>query len=103
MQKRQFKELYPHLAEEIEEGTSLADVSFDSSEEQPERKYQGYEPGPMDFLRRCSTKEQATEIIDYLEKRGEISKQEANEFRSQLKKYGLKAFGKKKQIGFYEK
>jgi hypothetical protein len=103
MQKRQFKELYPHLAEEIEEGTSLADVSFDPSEEQPERKYQGYEPGPMDFLRRCSTKQQATEIIDYLEKRGEISKQEANEFRSQLKKYGLKAFGKKKQIGFYEK
>jgi len=102
MEKKQFKKLYPHLVEEMEEGTSLADVSFDNSEEQPERKFQGYEPGPVDFLRRCSTKEQATEIIDYLEKRGEISKQEANELRDQLKKQGLKAFGKKKQIGFYE-
>ena len=103
MEKKEFKELYPHLAEEIEDGTSLTDVSFEVAEEQPESKYQGYEPGPMDFLRRCSTKEQATEIIDYLERRGEIPKQEARELRRQLEKHGLKAFGKKKPTGFYEK
>jgi hypothetical protein len=78
-------------------------LDFDEDEEKTERKYAGYDPTAVDFIRRCKTKEQAEEIINYLEKRKEIQKIEADVLRKVLKKNGLKAFGSVKSIGYYEK
>jgi len=103
MEKKQFREKYPNLAQEIDTGKSLVDIDFDEDEEKTERKYAGYDPSALDFIRRCKTKEQAEEIINYLEKRRELQKTEADEFRKALKKSGLKAFGPVKVFSHYEK
>jgi hypothetical protein len=103
MEKKQFREKYPHIAQEVETGKSLVDIDFDEDEEKTERKYAGYDPTALDFIRRCKTKEQAEEIINYLEKRKELEKIEADELRKILKKNGLKAFGPAKSISYYEK
>ncbi|NHJ86377.1 MAG: DUF2095 domain-containing protein [Asgard group archaeon] len=64
-------------------------------------RYAGYDPSVIDFLRRCDTDEQAIEIIDYLEKKSEITNDEATKLKKQLKKDGLRSFGEKKEQGFY--
>ena len=101
--EKEFKEKYPHLAEEIETGKSQIDFEFSVEDEKQVRKYSGYEPTAVDFIRRCKTKEKAEEIISYLEKRGELKKGEANELRKTLKSQGLRAFGTQKVLGYYEK
>lgn len=103
MNKKDFKKLFPTLAVEMETGKSLADIEIEPESPRSERKFQSYNPEAMDFLRRCKTVEQAEEIIAYLEKRKEISRQEANALRKQLKEKGLKSFGPSKKPGFYEK
>lgn len=103
MNKKDFKKLFPNLADEMETGKSLADIEIEPESPRSERKFQSYNPEAIDFLRRCKTNEQAEEIISYLEKRKEISRQEANALRKQLKEKGLKSFGTPKKPGFYEK
>lgn len=103
MNKKDFKKLFPNLADEMETGKSLADIEIEPESPRSERKFQSYNPEAIDFLRRCKTNEQAEEIIAYLEKRKEISRQEANALRKQLKEKGLKSFGTPKKPGFYEK
>jgi hypothetical protein len=103
MEKKEFKEKFPHLAEEIETGKSQIDIEFTVEDEKQVRKYSGYEPTAVDFLRRCKTKEQAEEIIRYLEKREELKKGDADELRKILKTQGLRAFGAPKVFGYYEK
>ena len=100
-----FKKRFPHLAAElggkgtiqisavrtsIEEGEKVADLS-------------GYVPGAVDFIRRCDTEEQALEIIEYLEKRGEITPEYAAKLRRQLVEQGLRSFGPKREPGCYER
>ncbi|MCD6248077.1 MAG: DUF2095 family protein [Hadesarchaea archaeon] len=63
----------------------------------------GYEPTVVDFIRRCDTDQQALEIIDFLERRGEISRDYAKSLRLQLKCFGLRSFGSKKEAGYYER
>ena len=41
-------------------------------------------PDTVSFIRRCSNSEEALEIITYMEKRGEISPIDADQYRSQL-------------------
>ena len=62
-----------------------------------------YDPDIIDFLRRCDTKQQAEEIIIYMENRGEITKSYAQKLRHQLKQKGLRSFGSKKEEGYYFK
>jgi len=62
-----------------------------------------YMPDVIDFIRRCDTKEQAEEIIDYMEKRGEIKKQYAENLRKQLRERGVRSFGPKKEENYYFK
>jgi hypothetical protein len=45
--------------------------------------------------------DQAVEIINYMQKRGEINTKEAKEFKSQLKANGLRSFGTKKETDHY--
>jgi hypothetical protein len=77
--KGTFKKMFPRLAEEID----------------------GYNPTVIDFLRRCDTAKQAEEIIDYLEKRGEIDNKYAQKLKAQLKKKGVRSFGAKREEGYY--
>ncbi|MEM2715000.1 MAG: DUF2095 family protein, partial [Candidatus Bathyarchaeia archaeon] len=65
------------------------------------RKFDGYNPDVIDFIRRCDTEEQAEEIIAYLEKKGEISQSYASNLRKQLKEKGVRSFGPKKEEAYY--
>lgn len=65
-------------------------------------------PGAIDFLRRCTSKNEAIEILDYLQKRKEISQETYKKLKLQiLKKGGLKNLIEKcggfKNPGYYER
>ena len=98
MEKDRFKKLFPHLAEELEGNESKVVIE---AEGRQERKWAGYTPDIVDFLRRCDTDEQGEEIIDYLERKGEISQDRALKLREQLKGEGIRSFGSRKQEGYY--
>jgi hypothetical protein len=66
-------------------------------------KLRHFNPQAVDFLRRCDTQAQAEEIIVYLEKKGEITKEYAGELRAQMKKEGVRCFGPKKEENHYFK
>lgn len=61
-----------------------------------------YSPSTVDFLRRCSTLEEAEEIINYQLKMNEISKSQAEELLDLCNKHGVRYFGPKKEWGYYE-
>jgi hypothetical protein len=67
------------------------------------RIFNGYNPDAVDFIRRCDTNKQAEEIIDFLEKRGEISLGQARDLKKQLETRGLRSFGSKKQVDHYSR
>ena len=102
MEKKRFKEMFPNLAKEIESGKSIKDIIFDSSTNK-QRKWAGYQPNFIDFLRRCDTEEEALTIINFLKKRKEITPGEAEDLTNKLKKQGLRSFGTRKSPGFYDK
>jgi len=106
--KRTFRKMFPHLAAELEGGehkVSIASLRSDVEvgEKAASKLFEGYNPDVIDFLRRCDTKEQAEEIISYLESRGEISEEYASRLRRQLKKKGVRSFGPKKEDDYYLK
>lgn len=102
MEKKKIEELFPNLSKEITEGSTKV-VKLDRAIPGSERKYAGFNPEATDFIRRCTTDEEAHQIIDYLEKRGEISNEEADSLREKLEKEGLPAFGEHKEADFYHK
>ena len=102
MEKEEFKKKYPKLAEEIEQGIGKSDIQFEVEPPKPQRKFAGYNPNIIDFIRRCSTEEQALEIIEYMKSREEITLEEAEKYCRQLEKEGLQSFGQKKTPGYYE-
>jgi hypothetical protein len=79
-----------------------AEVEASSGLEMPD-KLRHFNPQAVDFIRRCDTEVQAEEIICYLEKRGEITKDYAKELRCQLKRDGVRSFGSKKEEYHYFK
>jgi len=96
LSETEFKRRYPHLARELEAGTDEGrniGAIVDGS--------RGYEPGVIDFLKRCDTEKSALEIIDYLAKRKEISSEYAELLRTQLRERGLRSFGEKRKDGHY--
>jgi hypothetical protein len=102
-----FRKKFPNLAREIEQRKAairIDAVRTDAGEaEKAATPYvQGYEPTVIDYLRRCDTDEQALEIIDFLENRGELEPEYAERLRNQLARYGLRSFGSKKDPGYYE-
>jgi len=117
--KKSLKKMFPHLYEELEDGEVKvpinavrkdADAIENSECEEPELeptvlpdKLRHFNPTAVDFLRRCDTDLQAEEIIGYLEKKGEITKEYALELRCQLKKDGVRCFGPKKEEYYYFK
>ena len=108
VEKKRFRRMFPHLAQELESencGTKINSVRSDptTGENAVSRRFTEYTPDVIDFLRRCDNVEQAEEIIDYLEKRGEISFEYAKKLRKQLKEKGVRSFGSKKEDDYYLK
>ena len=114
-EKRTLKKMFPNLTRELEGGESKvtidsvranvdeAEKSLAEIEPMPVDKFRHYIPTVVDFIRRCDTLEQAEEIVAYLQKRGEISSENAQRIRTQLKKEGVRSFGSKKEDGYYFK
>ena len=112
IEKEQFKKMFPHLAREMEEDDQNSDEhkvqinSVRSNVETKRRaldKFGTYMPDAIDFIRRCDSEKQAKEIIDYLERRGEITPEYARRLRRQLREKGVRSFGTKKEEGYYFK
>lgn len=106
--KKTFKKLFPHLAEELESDEQKVEINsvrtdVQAGEKAASERFVHYMPDVIDFIRRCDTKEQADEIIAYMEKRGEIKKQYAEKLRKQLKDKGVRSFGPKKEENYYLK
>jgi hypothetical protein len=109
LDKETFKKMFPNLAKEIESGEDIVGINAVRGDTETGEKaassenFGHYMPDVIDFIRRCDTKEQAEEIIAYMEKRGEIKKQYAEKLRKQLKEKGVRSFGPKKEENYYFK
>ena len=107
MEKEKFRELFPHLADELENGKSVADLEDDSIRRKrslnANRRWERYDPDIIDFIRRCETPEQAAKIIDYMSDEGKVSPETAEKLRRQLEEGGVRSFGKLKEKGYYHK
>ncbi|MEM3699255.1 MAG: DUF2095 family protein [Candidatus Bathyarchaeia archaeon] len=106
--KETFKKLFPNLAKELDSNEHKVAINSVRTDIQTGEKASGerfahYMPDVIDFIRRCDTEEQAKEIIDFMEKRGEIEKQYAKKLRRQLREKGVRSFGPKKEENYYFK
>ncbi len=104
--KKEFQKTFPNLAKEIDEKQQrvvISSVRSDvrTAEKASSKRFVNYSPDVVDFIRRCDHAQQAEEIIDYLEKRKEISSDYAKRLRKQLKEKGVRSFGPKKEDGYY--
>ncbi|WP_258083980.1 DUF2095 domain-containing protein [Thermococcus thermotolerans] len=104
----EFEEKFPALARELEEeGVPIAGYRTSEkkaiAEEDEMQDFSGYNPTVIDFLRRCETDDEALEIINWMEEHGEITHEMAKELRITLVQKGVRAFGSKKEWGWYEK
>jgi len=119
--KESLKKMFPNLYKELEQGE--AKISIDSVRRNPGEaetekakaaeevepksattmpdKLRHFNPTVVDFIRRCDTKAQAEEIIAYLQKKGEITEEYADELRCQLKRRNVRSFGNKKEENYY--
>jgi len=101
----EFRKKFPKIAQEMGGAGTVRIRSVRTSAKEAEKvahSFQGYEPTVVDFIRRCESDKQALEIIDFLEKKGEIEPEYANRLRTQLVRRGLSSFGPKKNPGCYE-
>lgn len=121
--KRSLKKMFPHLYQELEEDSENK-VTIDAVRDSPEAaenaveiedvceeeflkpakpadKLRHFNPSAIDFIRRCDTDKQAQEIISYLQKRGELTQEQAKELECTLKQKGVRGFGPKKEENYY--
>jgi hypothetical protein len=94
------------LVEEDMDITTEIDLESDNDEQiipiVMEKDYlRGFTPQVIDFLRRAKTKDEALEVIAFLEKRNEITLEESINLKDQLEKQGLASFGDHKPDGYY--
>ena len=86
-------QVVPRSQEEIQKAV---ESNYDSDSEL-------FLPKTEDYLRRCSTLDEAKDIIDHQLKLNEISKEQAKELWELCAKHGIRYFGQKKEWGYYEK
>lgn len=104
--KEDFTEKFPNLAKELGgKGTVKINAVRSSQSEAEKATYteSSFEPTVVDFIRRCATDEEALEIINYLEAKGEVDEDYAKRLRRQLAEHGLGSFGERKEPGYYER
>jgi hypothetical protein len=102
----EFKRRFPNLAKEIELGSGTFDLGgVDGADifRKARDSFAGYMPTAIDYLRRCDDEKQAEETIDYLEKKADITGEEAGQLRKKLKEQGLRSFGTRKENDYYLK
>lgn len=104
--RKTFRKLFPNLYREIElkkMSISIDAVRLDEVEAEKEasRPKSPTLPTLIDYLRRCDTDEEALEVINYLERRGEVTSEHAEKLRKQVTEHGVRSFGKKKEWGYY--
>ncbi len=99
-----FAKRFPNLLKELEkEGLSIEGVRQEAKDSGKDEILGEFGPVVLDFLRRCSSEEEALEVIAFLESNGDIDKVHAAKLRSQLLERGLSSFGSKKEPGYYER
>ena len=108
IEKEHLKKIFPNLARELEGGEPTISITsirsnLQSEEGASSERFSSYMPDVIDFLRRCDNDQQAEEIINYLENRGELDGQYARKLRSQLKERGVRSFGSRKEEDYYSK
>jgi len=106
--KKRFKKIFPKLAEEMETdenrfGISSVRSDLSVAERASGKRFDNYVPDAVDYIRRCDSEKQAEEIVDYLERRNEITNEYAHRLRKQLKAKGVRSFGPKKQDDYYSR
>ena len=107
MDQESLKKMFPNLARELQANENKVQVNSvrtnqeDGEEAATSQSYDHYMPDVIDFIRRCDTKEQAEEIICYMERRGEIDKKYGQKLKKQLKDRGVRSFGTKKEHDYY--
>jgi hypothetical protein len=106
MDKKSFKEKFPNLYKELEGGENKVTINSVCTDTAAAEKSFGdklrhFNPTVVDFIRRCDTEEEAKTIIDFMEKRCEITPKRALQLRAQLKKKGVRSFGPKKEENYY--
>ena len=101
------EKLFPNLSKELKDKMSrdlgINAVRFHDTSSEGSGSSELKNPDVISFLRRCETEIQGIEIINYLVKRNEISKEYAEELKIQLKSQGIRSFGSKKDAGYYDK
>jgi len=95
--EKELKKNFPHLLKELEERK----LGKDKPPKMKVDKGWGYDPSILDFLKRCDNDREALEIVDYLERRGEITKAYATSLRTRIKEEGVRSFGEKRTPGHY--
>ena len=103
--EREFKRKFPHLYEELEDSTSEGKDNLESCEVQdaePDTSDK-YSPEATSYIRRARSNDEAIEIVDYLEKRGELSANDASSIIKQIRERGVRSFGSLKTWGHYER
>jgi len=106
--KKRFRKVFPKLAEGMETDENRFRISSVRSdlgvgERVSMKRFDNYMPDAVDYIRRCDSEKQAEEIVDYLEKRNEITGEYAYKLRKQLKTKGVRSFGPKKQDDYYSR
>lgn len=96
-----FKQAYPNLADELTEGDGFEVDGVRSSSDEGEKA--ASMPTVTDHLRRCDTREEAIEIIDYFVDRQDIPAEHGSHLKRQLVSKGLRSFGPKREAGDIEK
>ncbi len=97
----EFRKRFPNLAREILDEQDGASITLSFSTSAAVDPWRGYVPGPIDYLRRAKTVEEAREVIEYLLRHGEITEDEARQYLALLDEKGLDAFGPRKDADYY--
>jgi hypothetical protein len=100
--------MFPNLSNELDiEDNKVSINSFRNDpavgEQDASEEFRNYRPNVSDYLRRCDNADQAEEIISFLERKGELTKESARSIRERIKKEGVRSFGPKKEEGYYFK
>jgi len=110
---------FPQLMRELSEKKSSlkikgVDYEIEQAKEEPKVSQDTnfcedlLNPGAIDFIRRCTEKEDALEILDYLLERNELNIQDYNVLKNRIKKKGglekiIAECGGLKKPGYYER
>lgn len=115
--KDELNKQFPHLIEEIstrKKSIKINSIDMDGEQENEEKPQESnnlypnelFNPGVIDFLRRCTKNEEAINILDYLMERNEITQQDYSRYENIISQEGglkqiIDEYGGLKRPGYY--